>query len=71
MPCQIQQYRGRDYTDPAYEISVQATEDRGLLKFFLDVGRIPGGTDVLYNRQLGGSLLVSTTVLRSLLIDQR
>lgn len=47
---------------------MEASEDRGILKFYLDVGTIPGGQDAMNNQQLGGqaNVLATVSVLRPL-----
>jgi hypothetical protein len=60
--CDISQIKNRDYTEPAFEISVAATDDKSNVKFFLDVGTFPAGSNVVNNRQLGGSSTVLATV---------
>ncbi|WAR05127.1 hypothetical protein MAR_020496 [Mya arenaria] len=60
--CEIHQIGNRDYTETAFEISVQAADDRSDVKFFLNVGTFSGGTNVVSNLQLGGSETVIKTV---------
>ncbi len=60
--CDLHQIKHRDYTEPAFEISVAAADDRSNVKIFLDVGTFSGGNNVVSNRQLGGPSTVMTTV---------
>ncbi|XP_060596420.1 uncharacterized protein LOC132750448 [Ruditapes philippinarum] len=61
--CDISQIKNRDYTEPAFEISVAAADDKSNLKFFLDVGTFPAGNNVKNNLQLGGpSSVLATSV---------
>ncbi|KAK3612527.1 hypothetical protein CHS0354_024500 [Potamilus streckersoni] len=53
--CEVQQLKQRDYTEPAFEIAVHAVDDRSQVKFYLDIGTVPGGNDVLKNQSLGGA----------------
>jgi hypothetical protein len=57
--CEIHQVRNLDYTEPAFEISVRAEDDKSIVKLFLDIGTVQGGSDVLQKQELGGQ----TTVL--------
>ncbi|XP_052806219.1 uncharacterized protein LOC128235437 [Mya arenaria] len=59
--CALRQIPNRDYTEPAFEISVQAADDRSNVKFFVDVGTFQGGNDIRSNMQLGGSETVVKT----------
>ncbi|XP_052806226.1 uncharacterized protein LOC128235445 [Mya arenaria] len=59
--CVLRQIVNRDYTEPAFEISVQAADDKSNVEFFLDVGSFPGGNDIVSNMQLGGSETVVKT----------
>lgn len=60
--CDIEQIQHRDYTEPAFEISVAASDDRSDVKFFIDVGTFSGGSDVVKNQQLGGAETIVATV---------
>jgi hypothetical protein len=51
-----------DYTEPAFEISVRAEDDRSTVKLFLDIGTVQGGSDVLKEQELGGPTTVLATV---------
>ncbi|KAK3612515.1 hypothetical protein CHS0354_024486 [Potamilus streckersoni] len=53
--CQVMQLKHRDYTEPAFEIAVHAVDDRSRVKFFLDIGTVPGGNNVMKNQPLGGA----------------
>jgi hypothetical protein len=53
-PCEVRQLPGLDYTEPRFEISVRAADDRCQVKLFLDVGTVPGGSDVMKEKELGG-----------------
>ncbi|XP_053400990.1 uncharacterized protein LOC123541000 [Mercenaria mercenaria] len=61
--CDISQIKNRDYTEPAFEISVAAADDRSNVKFFLDVGTFPAGSNIVNDRQLGGSSTVLATAV--------
>ena len=52
----------RDYTEPAFEISVRAEDDKSQVKLLLDAGRVPGGSDLLKDVELGGQSSVITQV---------
>ena len=56
------QHKYLDYTEPEFSISVEAAEDKGPLRFFLDIGTIPGESDVVNNMELGGPSTVISTV---------
>lgn len=53
-PCEVRQLPGLDYTEPRFEISVRAADDRCQVKLFLDIGTVPGGSDVMKEKELGG-----------------
>ncbi|XP_076086791.1 uncharacterized protein LOC143057371 [Mytilus galloprovincialis] len=52
--CYVRQIANRDYTQPLFEISVHAEDDKSLVQLTLDVGTAPGGDDVLLAFKLGG-----------------
>ena len=58
----MKQLLNRDYTDPAFEITVAAHDDKSDVKFYLDVGSFPAGNDLVKNEELGGPSTVLTTV---------
>jgi len=55
-------FQHRDYTEPAFEIAVAAGDDRSNVRFFVDVGTFPGGSDVVNDQQLGGAETIVATV---------
>ncbi|XP_064643636.1 uncharacterized protein LOC135497734 [Lineus longissimus] len=61
--CQVHQIAGRDYTEPAFEISVKATDDKSRVNLYLDVGIVPGGNEILKSKKLAGESTVMTNVL--------
>ncbi|VDI57617.1 Hypothetical predicted protein [Mytilus galloprovincialis] len=52
--CEVDQIAGRDYVEPMFEIAVRAEDDRSDVAYFLDVGTVPGGKDVMDQHTLGG-----------------
>ncbi|XP_064646203.1 uncharacterized protein LOC135499389 [Lineus longissimus] len=52
--CEVTQLAGRDFTDPGFEISVRANDDRSQVKMILDIGSAPGGSDLVTGLELGG-----------------
>ncbi|KAJ8321023.1 hypothetical protein KUTeg_002610 [Tegillarca granosa] len=52
--CTVRQIPEKDYTEPMFEISVRADDDRSGVELFLNVGTVPGGSDVLNEKELGG-----------------
>jgi hypothetical protein len=56
------QHKNLDYTEPIFSISVEATEDKGPLRYFLDIGTVPGASDIVSNKELGGPSTVIATV---------
>ncbi|XP_052081925.1 uncharacterized protein LOC127719726 isoform X2 [Mytilus californianus] len=52
--CEVEQIAGRDYVEPMFEIAVRAEDDRSDVAYFLDVGTVPGGKDVMDQHTLGG-----------------
>lgn len=51
-----------DYTEPSFEISVRAKDDKSQVTLYLNVGTIEGGTDVLEKKHLGGPSTIITDV---------
>lgn len=45
---------GRDHTEPEFTINVLAEDDRSNVNLHLDIGTVPGGSNVMSKRQLGG-----------------
>lgn len=45
---------GRDHTEPEFIVSIQAEDDRSNVNLHLDIGTVPGGSNVMSRRQLGG-----------------
>ncbi|CAG2251012.1 unnamed protein product [Mytilus edulis] len=52
--CEVEQIADRDYVEPMFEIAVRAEDDRSDVAYFLDVGTVPGGKDVMDQHTLGG-----------------
>ncbi|VDI29648.1 Hypothetical predicted protein [Mytilus galloprovincialis] len=52
--CDVEQIAGRDYVEPMFEIAVRAEDDRSDVAYFLDVGTVQGGKDVMDQHTLGG-----------------
>ncbi|XP_076085326.1 uncharacterized protein LOC143056125 [Mytilus galloprovincialis] len=52
--CDVEQIAGRDYVEPMFEIAVRAEDDRSDVTYFLDVGTVQGGKDVMDQHTLGG-----------------
>ncbi|CAG2214886.1 unnamed protein product [Mytilus edulis] len=52
--CLVRQIPNQDYTEPQFEISIHAGDDRSGVRLYLDVGTVPGGRDVLNKRELAG-----------------
>jgi hypothetical protein len=50
----VLQVPGRDHTNPQFIINVLAEDDRSNVNLHLDIGTVPGGSDVMSKRQLGG-----------------
>ncbi|VDI54125.1 Hypothetical predicted protein [Mytilus galloprovincialis] len=64
--CYVKQTPNLDYTEPEFEISIRAEDDRSLVKLYLNVGTVPGGSDVLQEYELGGP----STVIKEPLISR-
>ena len=45
---------GRDHTEPEFTVFLEAEDDRSNVILTLDVGTVPGGTNVLAGKELGG-----------------
>ncbi|XP_063408918.1 uncharacterized protein LOC134692399 [Mytilus trossulus] len=52
--CLVRQIPNQDYTEPQFEISIHAGDDRSGVRLYLNVGTVPGGRDVLNARELAG-----------------
>ena len=65
--CDVEQIANQDYTEPGFQISVAASDDKSDLKLFLDIGTFPAGNDVIEREELGGEATVMMTVHRFLL----
>nr|XP_022295052.1 uncharacterized protein LOC111105175 [Crassostrea virginica] len=52
--CGVIQLAGRDHTSPEFIITVMAEDDRSNVNLHLDIGTVPGGSNVMSRRQLGG-----------------
>lgn len=64
--CGVLQEVGRDHTEPEFTVFLEAEDDRSNVILTLDVGTVPGGTNVLSGTELGG---FSTTLNDVCLID--
>ncbi|KAL5014713.1 hypothetical protein ScPMuIL_008983 [Solemya velum] len=62
--CFAEQLLGRDYTEPEFEVSFQAQDDRSQVELLFDIGTVPGGSDTLKNQELGGPSTIVKTVLK-------
>ncbi|KAL3873866.1 hypothetical protein ACJMK2_036950, partial [Sinanodonta woodiana] len=62
--CDVQQLPNKDYTNPTFQISVAAADDKSSVKLFLDVGTVPGGHDSLHDFELGGQSTVLEMMLK-------
>ena len=69
--CEVFQIPGLDYTEPAFQIAVAASDSLSQVRFFLDVGTTPGGSDVLHEEKLGGALTKVSKVFASLYVVSR
>ena len=61
--CSVKQIKHRDYTQPLFEISVHAEDDRSCVQLTMDVGTAPGSNDVLEAFKLGGPSTILNEVL--------
>jgi len=52
--CYVRQTANLDYTEPEFEISIRAEDDRSLVRLLLNIGTVPGGSNVLHEFELGG-----------------
>ncbi|KAK3101936.1 hypothetical protein FSP39_007496 [Pinctada imbricata] len=53
-PCEVEQLDEKDYTEPEFKISIRSEDDRSEVKLTLNVGTVPGASDVLQGKELGG-----------------
>ncbi|VDI76849.1 Hypothetical predicted protein, partial [Mytilus galloprovincialis] len=63
--CLVRQILDQDYTEPQFEISIHAGDDRSGVRLYLDVGTVPGGRDVLNTRELAGPATILSEVLKA------
>ncbi|VDI73733.1 Hypothetical predicted protein, partial [Mytilus galloprovincialis] len=61
--CLVRQIPNLDYKEPRFEISIHAGDDRSGVNLYLDVGTVPGGSDVLNKKELGGPSTILSEVL--------
>ncbi|KAI8518956.1 hypothetical protein Bbelb_022130, partial [Branchiostoma belcheri] len=54
--CEVSQIPGLDYTEPAFEIEIAASDDRSPANLFYSVGTSPGDSDIIDMEALGGSV---------------
>lgn len=52
--CLVRQIPNLDYKEPRFEVSIHAGDDRSEVNLYLDVGTVPGGSDVVNKKELGG-----------------
>ncbi|XP_062582876.1 uncharacterized protein LOC134244633, partial [Saccostrea cucullata] len=62
--CGVEQVAGRDHTAPEFTINVMAEDDRSNVNLHLDIGTVPGGSNVMSRKQLGGFSTALNDVLR-------
>jgi hypothetical protein len=68
--CFVRQTANLDYTEPEFEISIRAEDDRSLVRLLLNIGTVPGGSDVLHEFELGGPSTIVREVSYSTLIKK-
>lgn len=51
-----------DYTEPAFQIEVTASDSLSKVRYFMDVGTTPGNNDVISEKYIGGGLTKITKV---------
>ncbi|XP_076086943.1 uncharacterized protein LOC143057517 [Mytilus galloprovincialis] len=62
--CLVRQIPNQDFTEPQFEVSIHAGDDRSGIRLYLDVGTVPDGRDVLDKRELGGPATILSEVLK-------
>lgn len=60
--CEVVQLPDRDHTEPEFRLRLDAEDDRSNVILKLDIGTIPGGSDVIYRKDLGGFSIALTEV---------
>ena len=63
--CDVVQSPGRDHTAPEFRLRLDAEDDRSNVILKLDVGTVPGGSDVVNKKELGGFSTALTEVFIS------
>lgn len=48
------QEAGRDYKEPMFRVFLDAGDDLSDINMTLDIGTVPGGKDVIADKELGG-----------------
>ncbi|XP_072048753.1 uncharacterized protein [Amphiura filiformis] len=53
--CKVEQVPGFDYTEPAFQLEIAASDDKSQVTFTYSVGTVPGGRDVVDEEEFAGS----------------
>ncbi|XP_070572594.1 uncharacterized protein [Ptychodera flava] len=62
--CIVRQLEGRDYTDPAFELSLAVEDDRSEVDMTFCVGTYKDGCDILRDQPMGGASTIVSQTLR-------
>ncbi|XP_033105583.1 uncharacterized protein LOC117107873 isoform X2 [Anneissia japonica] len=62
--CFVTQVPGLDYTNPTFELIFNAHDSRSELVYTLDVGTLPGGSDVISDMELGGAVTTANVDMK-------
>ncbi|XP_070573688.1 uncharacterized protein [Ptychodera flava] len=62
--CYVKQIEGRDYTDPAFELTLAVEDDRSEVEMTFCVGTFKGGCDIMRNEPMGGPSVIVAKILR-------
>ncbi|XP_033121447.1 uncharacterized protein LOC117120538 [Anneissia japonica] len=62
--CIVKQVAGLDYTEPAFELMFVAYDSSSELVYTLDVGTVPGGSDIFSNMELGGAVITASVEMQ-------
>lgn len=63
----VRQIPDQDFTEPLFEVSLRAKDDKSDVTLFLNVGTRPGDSDVLKERPLGGQ----STIIKDVRFKRR
>ncbi|XP_078620549.1 uncharacterized protein LOC144887293 isoform X2 [Branchiostoma floridae x Branchiostoma japonicum] len=61
--CTVYQVKGRDYTEPAFQLAIAADDDKSEVTVTYSIGTFEGGSDLAQDNDLGGPSSIVDQVL--------